>query len=153
MASAWNMTHRKPSLRRAAKEQAPRPPSGAELGAALGPSHGVWLELIAAMKAEFPLIEEAWRPSKVEFGRICLLKVGARTLLYLIPSAPGFDVSAVLGERAVELAMASDLPAAVKKQLAEARRYAEGRGVRIAMTSLDLVPVVRKLAAIKATPR
>ena len=153
MASAWKMKPRTPSRRRAAKAPAPPPPSGAELRAALGPSHGVWLELIAAMKADFPLIEEAWRPSKVEFGRICLLRVGARTLLYLIPSAPGFDVSAVLGERAVELAMASDLPAAVKKQLAEARRYAEGRGVRIAMTSLNLVPVVRKLAAIKATPR
>lgn len=131
----------------------PRPPSPAELRTALGPSHGVWRELVDVMGREFPGLEEAWRPSKIEFGRVCLLKLGGRTLLYLIPTASGFDVSAVLGERAVELAMAGDLPAPVKRQLSEARRYAEGRGIRLAMTAPDQVPVVRKLAVIKTTPR
>jgi Protein of unknown function (DUF3788) len=153
MESGWNMTPGRPRKRQAAKAPAPRSPSDGELKAALGPSYGVWCELIAEMGREFPPLDEVWRPSKIEFGRVCLLRQGTRTLLYLIPAASGFDVSAVLGERAVALAMASDLPAAVKTMLSGARRYAEGRGIRLKMTSLDQVPVIRKLAVIKTTPK
>jgi len=65
------------------------------------------------------------------------------------PCAGCFRVSLVLGDRAVAAARASDLPKAVLKEIAEARRYAEGTGIRLLVkTTEDLAPA-RALVEIK----
>ena len=59
----------------------------------------------------------------------------------------------ILGERACNLAMASSLPAAIKKMFSEARPYAEGRGIRFPASSLSDVSTIKKLLEIKTTPK
>jgi hypothetical protein len=49
--------------------------------------------------------------------------------------------------------MASSIPAAIKKMFAEARPYAEGRGIRYAAESLRDVPAIISVVAIKTSPR
>ena len=132
---------------------AAKPPTATALNAALGPAVEIWRELIAALVAEFPSLREVWKDSKIPFGKVCLIKQKERTLLYLLPRQGKFEVAVVLGERAYALAMASDLPSTVKSRFAEARSYAEGRGIRWEMNSLDQVPVVRSLMAIKTAPK
>ncbi len=55
----------------------------------------------------------------------------------------------VLGERAVKAAHESDLPDSVLAMIDSARRYVEGRGVRIEVKSKRDLDATRKLAAIK----
>lgn len=133
---------------------APSPaPTTTELAAALGAAAPLWHELVAALRADFPGLRPEWRPAKLAFGKVCLLRQKERTLVYLIPRRGDFEVSVVLGERAVALALAGELPAATKRSIAEAMSYAEGRGIRFPMTEAGQVPVVRRLVACKTTPK
>jgi hypothetical protein len=128
-------------------------PSPAELATALGPTVAAWRRLIEDLEFDYSGLEQVWKPTKLEFGRVCLLKQKARTLLYLIPRRGDFEVSVVLGERAVVLALAGDLPASTKQLIAEARQYAEGRGIRFAVSSTLQIETIRRLVAFKLTPR
>ena len=130
-----------------------KPPTDAELRAALGPADVLWSGIVHVVEeAASPLVTE-WKPSKTEFGRMCLLQHKKRTLLYLTPEKETVRVAIVLGERAYGLAMASSLPAAIKKMFSEARPYAEGRGIRFAVSSSSDVSTVKKLVGIKTTPK
>jgi hypothetical protein len=65
--------------------------------------------------------------------QICLLQHKNRTPLYLTPDQEKITIAIVLGDRAYALAIASSLPAAIKKMFSEARPYAEGRGIRFTL--------------------
>jgi hypothetical protein len=90
-----------------------------------------------------------WKSSKSEFGRICLLQHKKRTLLYLTPEKEKVRIAIVLGERAHGLALASSLPAAIKKMFSESKPYAEGRGIRFVVNSTEEIPTIKKLVEIK----
>jgi hypothetical protein len=118
----------------------------------LGGSIGLWSELVGAMAADYSPVESVWKPTKLEFGAVCLIKRKERTLAYLIPAAGVFEVSIVLGNRAAALALESDLRAATKNLVASARIYAEGRGVRFHIRSSDDVAAALRLVHFKMTP-
>jgi len=123
------------------------------LKASLGASYATWCALIAALAEDFsPLVSE-WKPTKLEFGSVLLLKWKKRTLLYMIPGQSQFEVSVVLGERAVGIALTSDLPNDTKKLISAARAYVEGRSVRFPVQSPDQIGTVVQLVKIKTTPK
>jgi hypothetical protein len=128
-------------------------PTGAELKAALGSAAALWSDIVRVVEEAVSPLDTEWKPSKTGFGRICLLQHKKRTLLYLTPEKEKVGVAIVLGERAYGLAMASSLPAAIKKLLAEAKPYAEGRGIRFAASSPSDVSTIKKLVEIKTTPK
>ena len=130
-----------------------KPPTDAELGAALGSAEVLWSGIVQVVEDAASPLDTEWRPSKTEFGRVCLLQHKKRTLLYLTPEKEKVRVAIVLGERAYGMAMASSLPAAIKKMFSEARPYAEGRGIRFAVSSPSEFSTVRKLVEIKTTPK
>ncbi|HEY0281565.1 MAG TPA: DUF3788 family protein [Rhizomicrobium sp.] len=130
-----------------------KPPSDAELKALLGSASSVWSAVVLAVKDSFAPSQLEWLPSKQPFGRAGRIRHKGRTLLYLLPGDGKFDVAVVLGERAVELAMAAPLPAAMKKRIAGAKRYVEGRSIRFPVNSASEVAVVVKLVELKTTPK
>jgi hypothetical protein len=142
----------------AKKQSAPakktaKPPADAELRAFLGKAGAAWSAIVRAVEEKFAPLDQEWKPSKLGCGRMCLLRHKKRTLLYLTPDKGQVLVAVVLGERAFELAMSASLPAAIKKMLAEAKPYAEGRGIRFPVDSVRGVPVVAKLVEIKTAPK
>jgi hypothetical protein len=130
-----------------------KPPSDAELIVFLSSASGLWTEIVRTLEEGFPPLIAEWRPSKAAFGRICLLQQRRRTLLYLTPESGCIRIAIVLGDRAYAVAMASTLPAAIKKLFSEARPYAEGRGIRFTVNKSSDIPVVRKLVEIKTMPK
>ncbi|MGO8678503.1 MAG: DUF3788 family protein [Limisphaerales bacterium] len=128
-------------------------PTEAELRAGLGSADVLWSGIVLAVEEMFAPLDKQWKPSKAGFGRICLLQYNKRTLLYITPDDGKVWIAIVLGERACKLAMASSLPAAIKKMLSEARPYAEGRGIRFSVSSLSDIPTVKRLVEIKTTPK
>ena len=128
-------------------------PTDEELRAALGSADVLWSGIVQVVEDAASPLDTEWKPSKAEFGRICLLQHKKRTLLYLTPEKEKVRVAIVLGERAYGLAMASSLPAAIKKMFSEAKPYAEGRGIRFAVSSPRGVSTVKKLVEIKTTPK
>ena len=138
----------------AKKQNAPaKAPSDAELKVVLGKAGAVWSATVRALEDKFVPLDQVWKPSKLAFGRVCLLQHKMKTLLYLTPDKGQFLVAIVLGERAFAMAMASSLPAAIKKMFSEARHYAEGTGIRFAVTSMSDVAVIAKLVEIKTAPK
>lgn len=128
-------------------------PTGTELEAALGAAHALWTAIIRVVEEVVSPLDTQWKPSKTEFGRVCLLQHRKRTLLYLMPEKEKITVAIVLGERAYGLAMASSLPSPIKKMFSDARPYAEGRGIRFAVNSPNDLATIKTLVVIKTTPK
>ena len=72
-----------------------------------------------------------------------------RRIVYMTPQKEQFTVGLVLGDRAVAAANESSLPAAILEEINSARKYAEGRGVRIEVTSDEDLRAIKLLADIK----
>ena len=130
-----------------------KPPNETELRTILGSGFGLWSGIIRVVEEVCAPLEQVWKPSKAEFGRICLLQHRKRTLLYLTPDKEQVWLAIVLGERAHGLAMASSLPDKVKKMFSEAKPYAEGRGIRFSVNSPSDISTIKKLVEIKITPK
>jgi hypothetical protein len=128
-------------------------PTSAELKAVLGSADAVWSGIFRVVEDVVAPLNTEWKPSKTEFGRMCLLQHKKRTLLYLTPEQEKVTVAIILGERAYGLAMTSSLPAAIKKMFSEARPYAEGRGIRFSVNSPSDISTIKTLVQLKTTPK
>ncbi len=130
-------------------EDRARAPGAAELARVLGPAQAAWSALVARVREAHPPIEERWSFGGAKFGWSMRLVRGERVVLYLTPQARRILVGVVLGEKAVERATRGVLPAAVRRAIEEAPRYAEGRGLRLTLTKSSEVAAVVKLVAAK----
>ena len=123
-------------------------PSAKDLAAALGGSLDAWKELIRWLTGKGISTKE-WHSISPKYGWALRPKLKSRTILYMSPCSGCFRVSFILGDRAVAAARASDLPKAVLQEIAGARRYAEGTGVRLLVKSAEDLASIRTLVDIK----
>jgi hypothetical protein len=126
-----------------------RIPTDRELDAALGPAIGLWGAVKAALAEEFHPLVESWSFAGKAHGWSLRLKRGDRAIVYLTPLAGGFRASLALPERAVPVALGTDLPGPILAVVASAPTYPEGRAVRIEVASQDDVASVLTLARIR----
>lgn len=124
-------------------------PTAEELTDALGPARAHWDQLLARLAAELNLVVEEWNSYSPKYGWALRLKMKKRNIVYLGPGRGGFNVSCILGDKAVEAARHSTLPRRVVKLVEEGTRYPEGTGVRMEVASAKDIPAILKLAAIK----
>jgi len=120
-------------------------PTDEELSAELGDARALWDQLLR----ELALPVQEWYSYSVKAGWSLRLKAGKRTIVYLIPCRGAICVSFALGDKAMQAARESKLPASVIKILDEAPRYAEGAGVRLDVTTKKDLAAVKKLSAAK----
>ncbi|MGA2570841.1 MAG: DUF3788 domain-containing protein [Terracidiphilus sp.] len=124
------------------------PPTEKEVAEALRETGSLWKELIDWLAGQ-SIVAKEWKSPSPKFGWGLRPALKKRTILYLGPCEGCFRVAFVLGDRAVAAARSSDLPKSVLKQIAAARRYAEGTGIRLFVRKpADLAPI-RKLVEIK----
>jgi hypothetical protein len=126
-----------------------RPPQDDELAVALGGTFVFWSELKKLIASRFGPLSMEWGFSSKKTGWGLRLKQEKRTILYMTPCEGYFLASFALGEKAVKAAHESDLPASILKVIDGARKYAEGRGVRLEIRTAQDIRNVEKLAAIK----
>ncbi len=122
-------------------------PQDDDLKATLRDAYPQWvalMELISSQYAASPV----WASSK-SGGWGVRLKTEKRTVLYMTPCKSYFLASFALGEKAVKAAHESDLPADVLAVIDSAKKYAEGRGVRLEVRTAADVRNIEKLAIIK----
>ncbi|HVP16509.1 MAG TPA: DUF3788 domain-containing protein [candidate division Zixibacteria bacterium] len=125
------------------------PPQDDDLAAMLGSTFAFWNELRRLIALRFAPLSAEWVSSAKKAGWGLRLKREKRAVLYMIPCKGYFLVSFALGEKAVKAAHQSDLPISVLKTIDSAKKYAEGRGVRLEVRSAENVRNVEKLAVIK----
>ncbi len=122
-------------------------PQDDDLKATLGSAYPQWVELMKRISSQYAASPE-WASSK-SGGWGIRLKTEKRTVLYMTPCKGYFLASFALGEKAVKAAHESDLPPAVLAVIDGAKKYAEGRAVRLEVRSAEDVHNGEKLAVIK----
>ena len=115
---------------RAFDEQA-KPPRAGDLERTLRGAEAHWDGLIAFLATEYAPLEETWNFAGANWGWSLRLKQKKRTVLYMTPCKGLFLVGFALGEKAVKAAHDSPLPDSILAVIDEAKKYAEGRAVRI----------------------
>jgi hypothetical protein len=126
-----------------------RLPQDDDLAATLGSTFVFWNELKGLIASKFTPLSVEWGYASKKTGWGLRLKREKRTILYMTPREGYFLASFALGEKAVKAAHDSDLPISVLKVIDSAKKYAEGRGVRLEVRSAEDVSNVEKLAVIK----
>jgi hypothetical protein len=119
------------------------------LAATLGPAFAHWNALRKAIAARFDPLSEEWGFAGKNAGWGLRLKRPTRTVLYMTPCSGYFLASFALGEKAVKAAHESDLSAPILEIIDGARKYVEGRAVRIEVRNARDVRNVEKIAVIK----
>jgi hypothetical protein len=120
-------------------------PTDDELSAELGAARALWDELLT----ELALPIQEWNSYSPKAGWFLKLKLKKRTIVYLSPRRGSFQVSFILGAKAVEATRQAKLSKTLLKIIDEAPRYPEGTGVRLEIKARRDLAAVKKLAAIK----
>lgn len=123
-------------------------PQDADLKTMLGSAYPHWNELKTRISSQYAASPE-WGFSSPSTGWGLRLKAEKRTVLHMTPCKGYFLASFALGEKAVKAAHRSDLPASVMAVIDGAKKYAEGRGVRLEVRAAEDVHNIEKLAVIK----
>jgi len=76
-----------------------------------------------------------WKMYTKKAGWTLLVKQKKRTLFYILPRKNYFHVSFVFGDRAVEVLENSNLHEDLKKELKDARKYMEGKGLQVSINA------------------
>jgi hypothetical protein len=126
-----------------------KPPTSADLAAALGPAQQIWDRLLREVSAACGIDGQEWNSYSPKAGWALRLQRKGRNILYLAPGKGAFLASLALGDRALAAARQSKLPARVLKTLNEAKRYAEGTAVRLDVASAKDLDAVKQLAIAK----
>ena len=124
-------------------------PQKDELARALGHSSTHWESLKDHLASEYEPLTETWIYSGKPWGWALKLMHKKRAVLYLTPCDGYFFAGFALGEKAVKAAHQSDLPVSVMNIIDSAKKYAEGRAVRVEIRSAKAVGVIKKLISIK----
>ena len=105
--------------------------------------------MMAHIGAEYAPLDKAWIFAGAKWGWSLRLRRKKRTVLYMTPCNRHFLVGFALGEKAVKAAHACRLPNSILAIIDEAPKYAEGRGVRVAVKNKKDLAAVKELAAMK----
>ncbi len=122
----------------------PDPPTDADLSLALGPLHPLWDQLVKELA-----LDSEWNSYSRKAGWALRLKRGKRNIIYLSPLPNAFRASFVLGGKAIEAAYQSSLPEEILAIIRNGKRYPEGTGIVLDVTSADIFPAIHSLVQIK----
>jgi hypothetical protein len=124
-------------------------PNARMLSGALGRSYEYWEEMKKALQAEHGKLTEEWKYYSASSGWTLKVLLKQRNLFFFTPCEGYFRIAFVFGDKAVGVVADSDLPARIVQELKSAKRYAEGRGLRIEVKKQAEIKTVITLAAIK----
>jgi len=124
-------------------------PDDRALKAALGPAFNLWTGIRTSIDAAHGPLTPEWKHYGAKSGWTLKLLRGKRNLFFMFPGKGFFTVAFLFGDRAVDAVGASDLPKSLIEELKGARRYAEGRGLRLDVRNKSAAGRVLKLVDIK----
>jgi hypothetical protein len=124
-------------------------PDDQMLSGVLGASFKSWTEIKASITEQHGATKVEWKYYGAKSGWVLKLLLKKRNLFFLIPGKKHFTLGFVFGDRAVDAIEHSTLPAPMIREVKDARRYAEGRGLRIDVRNRTTVNYILKLVEIK----
>ena len=126
-----------------------RKPDDKALREALGNTYDLWESIRDYVLEIYPDAREEWSYPGEKYGWGFRMKDKKRAIIYLLPRDAFFKVAFVFGEKATGIIMNSDIREPVKTELANAKVYAEGRGIRIDINDTTILRDIKQLIEIK----
>ena len=124
-------------------------PDDQALVSALGKTYPLWAELEKHVATAHGESTEEWKYYGPKSGWTLKTLHKKRNLFFFTPCHGYFRIAFVFGDRAVAEILTSDLPKAMVEEVKNAKKYAEGRGLRVEVKTPRDVESVKKLIAIK----
>jgi cytoplasmic iron level regulating protein YaaA (DUF328/UPF0246 family) len=124
-------------------------PSDEDVKNALGVTYAWWKSIHSYVLEKYPAALDEWNCPGKKYGWSYQVKDKKRTIVYLLPRDGFFKVAFVFGNKATGQILASDISNEIKTELANARVYAEGRGIRIDVKDASRLGDIEKLIEIK----
>lgn len=124
-------------------------PDNQMLAHTLGTSYKLWDKIKTALATNYGGLNEDWKFYGQKIGWTLKLLYKKRNLFFLTPYENYFQIGFVFGDKAVSVIEKSDLPVRIIDEIRSAKKYAEGRGLRLAVKKSYDVKLVLKLTEIK----
>ena len=124
-------------------------PDNQMLAQVLGTSYKLWEKIKSSLTNDYGKLDEDWKYYGQKIGWTLKLLYKKRNLFFLTPYEKYFQIAFVFGDKAVAVIEQSDLPLSIIDEIKNARKYVEGRGLRIAVKKQSDVRIVLKLTEIK----
>ena len=125
------------------------PPNNTMVSAVLGRSYKYWEEIKHTLANQYGPLTEEWKFYGASSGWTLKLLLKKRNLFFFAPCDKYFRIAFIFGDKAVSAVEDSDLPSNLIQELKRAKRYAEGRGLRLEVKKKTDVKNIFTLAAIK----
>ena len=120
-----------------------------DLSEKLGSSYKLWEEIKNSLNEEYGKVVEEWKYYGQKYGWTLKLFYKKRNLFFFSTYENYFLIGFIFGEKAVSAIKKSDLPKSIIEELMRAKKYVEGRGLRIEVKKRSDVKNVIKLVGFK----
>lgn len=124
-------------------------PDNQMLAEVLGTSYKLWEKIKSSLINDYGKLDEDWKYYGQKIGWTLKLLYKKRNLFFFTPYEKYFQIAFVFGDKAVAVVGQSDLSLTIIDEIKNARKYAEGRGLRIVVKKQSDVNIVLKLTEIK----
>ena len=124
-------------------------PTDTELQEALGHTYSIWQDIEQYTLGLNTGFTTEWKHSGEKFGWGYRINDKKRVIIYLLPRQGFFKVALVFGQKATDTILQSEVNQQIKEELANAKAYAEGRGIRIEVNNRSLLEDIKQLIQIK----
>lgn len=115
----------------------------------LDSTYTLWFQLHDFVFEMYPNGLAEWNYSGKKYGWNYRIRDKKRAIIYLLPRDKYFKVAFVFGQKATDTIMLSAVSRKIKNELARAKKYAEGRGIRIDINDESKISDIKKLIEIK----
>ena len=124
-------------------------PTDSDLAGALAGRYEFWRSIKEYVHLKYPAAMDDWNYPGIKYGWSFRIKDKKRAIVYLSPRDGYFKVAMVFGQKATDKIMNSVVSASIKEELAGARVYTEGRGIRLEIRDGLVIPDIMELIDIK----
>jgi hypothetical protein len=124
-------------------------PNDEMLLAALGRSYKYWELIKNTLNDQYGKVNPEWKYYGAKSGWTLKMMLKNRNLFFFGAGDKYFKVAFVFGDKAVKAIEESDLPPALIREVKGAKRYMEGRVLRIEVKKKEQINSVIKLIEIK----
>jgi hypothetical protein len=124
-------------------------PTKQMLAKALGKQYQLWTDIAEYVIEKYPEAMEEWKYYSVKYPWSFRLKNKKRNIIYMGPRDGFFIVAFLFSDKGVDAVQDSTLPQSIKDELRNAKKYAEGRGIRLEVRNKANIASIKTLVDIK----
>jgi len=106
-------------------------PTDSDLIDILGSTYDLWQQINNLVFSKYPNGKAEWNFPGKKYGWSYRIKDKRRAIIYLLPRDKYFKVALIFGEKATQEIMGSEVSEAIKNELINSKKYAEGRSISI----------------------